>query len=59
MVVKVKATGVGYYNDTLRKIGDVFEIQDRKELGSWMQVQEDQKRVEKPAKVKPAEPDLV
>lgn len=59
MVFKVKATGVGYYNDTLRKIGDIFEVQDRKELGSWMQVQEEPKRVEKPVKVKPAEADLV
>lgn len=33
--MKVKATKIGFYGK-LRKVGDEFEIKDKKALGSWM-----------------------
>lgn len=35
--IKVKATQMGYYEDALRNPGDVFEIYEESELGSWME----------------------
>ena len=34
--MKVKCTKVGFYGK-LRKIGEEFDISDKKALGSWMQ----------------------
>lgn len=41
--IKVRATAVGYYDDKLRRVDDVFTINDRRrsdgrlaELGKWM-----------------------
>lgn len=34
--MRVKATKVGFYGK-LRKVGEEFEIEDQKALGSWMQ----------------------
>lgn len=35
--IKVKATQMGYYQDALRHPGEVFEIYEESELGSWME----------------------
>ena len=43
--MKVKATKVGFY-DKYRRPGDVFEIKNASELGSWME------KVKAPAKPK-------
>ena len=34
--MKVKAVKVGFYGQ-LRQVGEVFDIQSKKELGSWME----------------------
>lgn len=43
--MKVKATKKGFYG-RFRKIGDIFDINSEKELGSWMKVLEQSKAVE-------------
>lgn len=35
--MRVKATGLGFYGNTLRKEGDEFDIDTRMFSGSWMQ----------------------
>ena len=36
MSIKVKAKIMGYYGSQRRRPGDVFEIEDESERGSWM-----------------------
>lgn len=36
MTIKVKARELGYYGGTRRKPGDIFEIENEGDKGSWM-----------------------
>ena len=36
MGIKVKAKELGYYGSQRRRPGDIFEIEDESERGSWM-----------------------
>lgn len=54
-MVKVRAIKPGFYADTFRAEGAVFDIVEKAHLGSWMAVVEEPKPVEKPAKVKAAD----
>lgn len=50
--MQVKATAVGYF-ETVRREGDIFEIEDETQLGSWMVVIEERTKPKKaPAKKK-------
>lgn len=35
--MEVIATEKGYYDEKVREVGDIFEIHDEQELGSWME----------------------
>ncbi len=43
--MKVKATKVGFYGK-LRKVGEEFDIKDKKALGSWMETVKTKKKKE-------------
>lgn len=40
---KVKATKLGFYGGLRRREGDEFTVADKSELGSWMEVLEEEK----------------
>jgi hypothetical protein len=40
--MKVRATKNGYFIK-LREVGDVFDVEDKAQLGSWMEVLEEEK----------------
>lgn len=56
--MKVRATKNGYFIK-LREAGDVFDVEDKVQLGSWMEVLEEEKpkratkKVEAPSEVAP------
>ena len=35
--MKVRAIRTGFYKGVLRELGDIFEIESDKQLGSWME----------------------
>jgi len=35
--MKVRAIRTGFYKGVLRELGDIFEIESNKQLGSWME----------------------
>jgi len=37
MTIKVKALRQGFFGSSLRRPGDIFEIESEKQLGSWME----------------------
>lgn len=37
--MKVIAVRAGYYKNTYREVGDIFEIASKEELGSWMELE--------------------
>lgn len=48
--MRVYASRVGYYGGVLREPGDEFDIQDDKELGSWMTPVDQQAQRVKPGR---------
>lgn len=36
MSIKVRATTRGYYGGQIREAGDVFEVETKEHVGSWM-----------------------
>jgi hypothetical protein len=47
MAIKVRATRLGFYANRRRRPGAEFEVNDPKELGSWMEVVEEPKPARK------------
>lgn len=43
MSIKVRATTRGYYGGRVYEAGEEFEIADRKQVGSWMDVAVEEK----------------
>lgn len=39
MSIKVRATTRGYYGGVVREAGDVFEVETKEHVGSWMDPQ--------------------
>jgi len=50
MGIRVKAICPGFYPDTLRQVGEIFEVQDESHLGRWMEKVDAHRVVEKAKK---------